>query len=96
MKRLVSQPRDGPFLFSPKPKTIMSQEQEKAPEHVFTDTQYPKWCSCDRCYVSLEQFRNFTSYVGEHADEFGKLEMRNCACGSTLGIYTEIYDLSKE
>ena len=46
-----------------------------------------KVCSCNRRYCTLKQWERL-GYVGIHKDErpYPDLELRNCACGSTIAV----------
>lgn len=66
-------------------------------------SQYPKIHACSGhhfgrllTYSDLEDFRERTSFYAEAGDAYCTMEHRNCDCGSTLMVLTEIFDMGAE
>jgi hypothetical protein len=52
--------------------------------------QFPKKCTtCTRIYDSASW--TAIALLGYQTDDFEKMEMRNCACGTTLVVIVERY-----
>lgn len=65
--------------------------------------QWPKNCGCGRVYDLTPPFVmesalewNSLPLKGNIVDEFATIELRNCACNSTLAVITTIHDLAAE
>lgn len=57
--------------------------------------EWPKACGCGRVYCGPESWKGM-KLIGVQADDFATLELRNCPCGTTLAVLTEIHDITKE
>lgn len=90
-------PADGPcevhhFTDAERPEKIMQLAMENGTRGVNLCRECVKSCS-DRVVKSCGCGRSFSSrgwtrleYVGLQRDPYGDIELRNCACGSTIGI----------
>lgn len=54
--------------------------------------QFPKRCSCCRAVITRDDWRAMP-FVGEQADAYERLELRNHSCGSTLAVVVAVFRL---
>lgn len=54
------------------------------------ESQFPKTCNCCRAERTQEQWKALP-LIGRREDEVEASEFRNCACGSTLMLLTDIF-----
>lgn len=72
------------------------------PEELRLKAEWPKTCnSCLARYTpaswqALTLATNHNAPDGKYTDAFGTFEMRNCTCGTTLVVLTQVHDLGAE